>query len=196
MDFNTYSLSKAREWFVSFRLSMEPSTLKYLAGKNTLRGFLLHAMSPWYYRRERLWKEGALFWIYAFKVASPMGDFKRPQPGWALFSPAQSIQEHPNQYEIMHGRLQQWITSSEAKKFPKFVTTMNSLTSEPLMVPLPESLSEGIPWYLTSVTFYPDQFEYPENGYLFAVAHLQLTQEAMLLPKQYYQQIDSFNGLI
>jgi hypothetical protein len=189
MDLNAITLSKARAWFLSFRLSMEPSTLKYVTGKNTLRGFLLHAMSPWYYRRERLWKEGTLFWIYAFKVASPMGDFKRPQPGWALFSPAQSIQDHPQTYETMHNRLQQWLTSSEAQSFPKLVNTMNSLTSEPLMVPLPDSVSEGLPWYLTSVTFYPDHFDYPQNGLLFAVGQLQLTQEVMLLPKQFYEHI-------
>lgn len=185
----TQSINKIREWFIAFRLTLDPSTIRYLSGKSTQRGFLLHSMSPWYYRRERLWKEGSLYWVYVFKVASPMGDFHRPLPGWVLFSPSSRIQDHKEHYELMYLKLEQWMTSAEAKVFPKLIRTIESLTSEPLMIPLPDSLTDGQPFYLTSVTFYTDHFDYPENGYFLAVAHLQHTKEMMLLPKKFYQQI-------
>lgn len=182
-------LDQARQWFQTFKLNLEAEELKFLTGKSTIRGFLLHAMSPYYYRRERLWKEGELFWLYVFKTAVPQGSFLRPLPGWALFSPTMAIQNNPNAYEHWNLRLNEWLASTEAKKHQKLSETVSSMSSEPLMVPLPESLTRGELMYLTSVTFYPDHFDYPELGLKLGVVQMHVTKEIMLLPKKYIQQI-------
>ncbi len=189
MGSNLISISRSRAWFQSLKLTLERNELKFLTGKSTLRGFLLHSFSPFYYRRERLWKEGTLFWIYVFKVAAPDGSFTRPLPGWALFSPTQTIQENPHLYTEFNTRLLQWMETPESKNHPKLVETLQSMTSEPLMIPLPETITQGAVVYLSSVTFYPDQFQYPHHGFMLGVAHLNLTKEVMLLPNKYYQQI-------
>lgn len=182
-------LESCKTVFALQQMQFDHQAIKYLTRKETLKERLHGFLTRGYYQREKLAREGMLFWAYTFKTFLPRATSDEPYFSWAIFSPELAFEEEPKLLEAVSQKLQQF---AEAKprnlKERKLYNAVNVEVAEPKYVLLPSSISDGHIIYLQYIEVFPDQIMNFKLGFNLIIALPSKSKDVMYLPRRYWAE--------
>lgn len=160
--------------------------IKYITGKDTMKGKLTGFLTTAYHQRGKVVKFGEIFYGYVFEeYNSTLSDNSSPL-SYVLFSPEQKIMENPNVYKKIADNLRDFskkeLLSKKEKQLQNLLVT--PLASAPFEE-LPTSLSEGHLVFFLKM-YRKRNFAYSFNlGLNLFVANLAISKRILYLPERY-----------
>ncbi|MGI6713819.1 MAG: hypothetical protein ACOX3K_02015 [Bacilli bacterium] len=183
-------LRESREHFTKVRNSFVQSDINFLLRRENFKDRLHGFLKRDYYQREKLFREGLIFFAYTFKKYLPRASEDEYFFTWALFSSELIFEKEPH----LLGEITERLLSEYSNKKPKgreerqIYNALHEKISEPRYLLLPFELTEGHMVYLQFIEGFPDQVMNFQLGYNLIIALPGKSKEVFYLPKRYWSK--------
>lgn len=187
--------SKCMDLFDSFSESwkktqkdLSKKDLSFISFKDSFRHGMRGFLTPEYYKREKLIKEGELAFGYVFKCWSDESSFSVDYPTWVLFSPSLKVSKNPVLLAKISENLLVFAKENKDKKHRKLTSLINEPLSECAYYELPKELTQGELIYLSITYVHLNQFIDFQMGINPIIISKGISKEILYLPDKYWTQ--------
>lgn len=114
-----FLLEQERKSFSERQPLLTKEDVKYISGKDSFKGKVTGFLTRRYYQKEKLIRNGELFYGYVFSTWNLSTDWDSPMIFYILFSPERKIMENPQIYKEIHKNLQVFLENKPKSKNEK-----------------------------------------------------------------------------
>lgn len=181
-------IEEVRKNFSSKQGAFTKDEMAYNTNKDTFRGRITGFMTSSYYKREKLYNQGVVYYALAFKDYREHAEKdKKLVPVWVLLSPSSKIDEDPMLLQKVKDNLDKLYEDSELrKKYKKLFTMISENHAEPMYFEIPEEFSPDFECYLCITFVHEERFPLFHLGLNLVLANKLITKEVDYLPMTYW----------
>lgn len=181
-------LKESRSHFEKVRNNFLQADINFMIRRENLKDRLHGFLKRDYYQREKLVREGLLFFAYTFKKYLPRASEDEYFFTWALFSPELIFEEQPELLQDIAEKLLKEFQNKKphGREERNIYNALNEKVSEPKYLILPFEVTDGHLVYLQFIEGFPEQVLDFKLGYNLIIALPNKTKEVFYLPKRYW----------
>jgi len=179
-------LENERKSFLEKQPLFTKEDLKFISGKDTFKGKLTGFLNKNYYQREKLIRNGELFYGYVFSFWRQSTNWDSPAIFYILFSPERKIMENPFIFKKIHENLQVFLENKPQNKKERYLWNLlkNPLADAPFEE-IPFSLTDGHVAYFSKLIKKQNFAISFHLGLNLIIANPTISKQILFLPEKY-----------
>lgn len=183
-------IEEIRKNFSSKQGAFTKEEMRYNTNKDTFRGCITGFMTSSYYKREKLYNQGFIYYALSFKEYREHTEKdKRIVPVWVLLSPTPKIDEDPMLLQEVKDNLDKLYDDKNLrKKYSRLFTMISENQAEPMYFEVPEEFSPDFECYLCLTQVHEDRFPLFHLGINLVIANKLVSKEVDYLPSTYWSK--------